>query len=31
MGLDIFSIQDIVFTSVIVLMWALGFQSGMHR
>lgn len=31
MGLDIYSIQDIVFTCAVLLLWALGFQAGMHR
>lgn len=31
MGLDIFSVQDILYICATVIMWALGFQSGMHR
>jgi len=31
MGLDIFSVQDIIFTVSVVVLFALGFQSGMHR
>jgi len=31
MGLEIYSVQDIVFISAVVIMFALGFQAGMHR
>ena len=31
MGLDIFSVQDIIFTVAVVVLFAMGFQSGMHR
>jgi hypothetical protein len=26
-----FPIQDVIFAVAVVIVWALGFQSGMHR